>query len=89
MGDADVDRFASENAGTVWHASGTCKMGKEGDEEAVVDKTFRVRGVEGLRVVDMSVAPVVTNNHSQATAYLIAQKAAEKMVQEYGLDREG
>ncbi|KAI4670849.1 uncharacterized protein J4E88_009601 [Alternaria novae-zelandiae] len=89
MGDADVDRFASENAGTVWHACGTCKMGKEGDEEAVVDKNFRVRGVEGLRVVDMSVAPVVTNNHSQATAYLIAQKAAEKMVQEYGLDREG
>jgi choline dehydrogenase-like flavoprotein len=89
MEDGDVDRFASENASTVWHAAGTCKMGRQGDKQAVVDKEFRVRGVEGLRVVDMSVAPVVTNNHSQATAYVIAQKAAEKMVKEYELDREG
>jgi choline dehydrogenase-like flavoprotein len=87
MEDADVDRFARENASTVWHAGGTCKMGREGDKEAVVDKEFRVRGVEGLRVVDMSVAPVVTNNHTQATAYLVGQKAAEKLVAEYGLDK--
>jgi choline dehydrogenase-like flavoprotein len=87
MDDADVDWFVKENANTVWHACGTCKMGRDGDVEAVVDKEFRVRGVDGLRVVDMSVAPVVTNNHTQPTAYLIAQKAAEKMVEEYGLDR--
>ena len=87
MGDADLDGFARENASTVWHACGTCKMGRDDDAEAVVSKEFKVRGAEGLRVVDMSVAPLTTNNHTQATAYLIAQKAAEKMVVEYGLDR--
>ncbi|KAF7680844.1 choline dehydrogenase [Alternaria burnsii] len=87
MSDADLDDFAKENAGTVWHACGTCKMGRDDDAEAVVSKEFKVRGAEGLRVVDMSVAPLTTNNHTQATAYLIAQKAAEKMVVEYGLDR--
>lgn len=87
MGDADLDGFARENASTVWHACGTCKMGRDDDAEAVVSKEFKVKGAEGLRVVDMSVAPLTTNNHTQATAYLIAQKAAEKMVVEYGLDR--
>jgi choline dehydrogenase-like flavoprotein len=89
MEDAELDRFARENASTVWHACGTCKMGREEDAEAVVDREFKVRGAEGLRVVDMSVAPVTTNNHTQATAYLIAQKAAERLVAEYGLDRVG
>lgn len=86
MGDADVDAFAKDNASTVWHAGGTCRMGKDGDESAVVDKRFKVRGVEGLRVVDMSVAPVTTNNHTQATAYVIAQRASEMLVREYRLD---
>jgi len=86
MSDADVDGFARENASTVWHAGGTCRMGKDGDESAVVDKSFRVLGVEGLRVVDMSVAPVTTNNHTQATAYVIAQRASEMLVREYELD---
>jgi choline dehydrogenase-like flavoprotein len=62
-------------------------MGRDDDAEAVVSKEFKVKGAEGLRVVDMSVAPLTTNNHTQATAYLIAQKAVEKMVVEYGLDR--
>ncbi|EFQ85132.1 hypothetical protein CFE70_008056 [Pyrenophora teres f. teres 0-1] len=86
MDDAEVDAFARANASTVWHAGGTCRMGKDGDEGAVVDKGFRVRGVEGLRIVDMSVAPVTTNNHTQATAYVIAQRASEMVVREYRLD---
>ncbi|KAI1554551.1 BetA Choline dehydrogenase [Pyrenophora tritici-repentis] len=43
MDDADVDAFARENASTVWHAGGTCRMGKDGDEGAVVDKGFRAQ----------------------------------------------
>jgi choline dehydrogenase-like flavoprotein len=86
LGDEDVEDFMREQVTTVWHAGGTCRMGKQGDEGAVVDSACRVRGVEGLRVVDMSVAPVCTNNHTQATAYLIAQKASEMLVEEYGLD---
>jgi choline dehydrogenase-like flavoprotein len=85
--DGDVEEFMREHVNTVWHAGGTCRMGKQGDEGAVVDSDCRVFGVEGLRVVDMSVAPLSTNNHTQGTAYLIGQKAAEKLVAEYGLDK--
>ena len=85
LSDEDVDAFARDNATTVWHANGTVKMGKEGDEGMCVDSGLRVKGVEGLRVVDLSVAPLTTNNHTQATAYLIAQVAAGKLVREYGL----
>ncbi|KAF2855887.1 GMC oxidoreductase [Plenodomus tracheiphilus IPT5] len=87
LSDEDVDAFARDNAGTVWHANGTVKMGKREDENACVDSGFRVRGVEGLRVVDLSVAPLTPNNHTQATAYLIGQVAAEKLGEEYGLNR--
>jgi choline dehydrogenase-like flavoprotein len=89
VGDEDVGQFMKEQVSTVWHAGGTCRMGKQGDEGAVVDKNCKVFGVEGLRVVDMSVAPLSTNNHTQATAFLIGQKAAEKLVREYALDRKG
>lgn len=87
MSDEAIDAFSKDNASTVWHAGGTCKMGRNDDKEAVVDKTFRVKGVEGLRVVDMSVAPVTTNNHTQATAYLIGQIASERLIKEYGLNK--
>lgn len=86
LSDENIDALAKDNASTVWHAAGTCKMGRKDDKEAVVDKTFRVRGVKGLRVVDMSVAPVSTNNHTQATAYLIGQMASERLIKEYKLD---
>ena len=43
----------------MWHMCGTVKMGKPGEPDACVDKKFRVMGVQGLRVVDMSVAPFV------------------------------
>lgn len=59
-------------------------MGREGDAEAVVDREFRVRGVGKLRVCDMSVAPIVPNNHVQSTTYLIGETLAEKMIKEYG-----
>lgn len=84
--DADIDAFVADNAGTVWHANGTVKMGKKDDTNACVDSSFRVRGVQGLRVADLSVAPLTTNNHTQATAYLIGQKAAETLIGEYRLD---
>jgi len=85
LSDEDVDAFARAHAGTVWHANGTVKMGRTGDEGTCVDSGFRVRGVEGLRVVDLSVAPLTTNNHTQATAYLVGRMAAERLEGEYGL----
>ncbi|KAL6710344.1 hypothetical protein ACN47E_009290 [Coniothyrium glycines] len=86
LNDEDLDTFIAENASTVWHANGTVKMGRKDDPTACVDSEFRVLGIKGLRVADLSVAPLTTNNHTQATAYLIGQKAAEQLTREYGLD---
>lgn len=67
---------------------GTLKMGRiGGDTDAAVDSGFRVFGVEGLRVADMGVLPVLANNHTQATAYVTGATCADVLVKEYGLDQ--
>lgn len=63
----------------------TTRMGKKDDKDAVVDTDFRVRGLQNLRVVDLSVIPLLPNNHTQSTAYLVGETAAEKLIAEYGL----
>ena len=60
LSDEDIDAYMKGGATTVWHANGTVKMGKSGDEGACVDSRFRVFGVEGLRVADLSVCPLTT-----------------------------
>ncbi|EQL30526.1 hypothetical protein BDFG_07010 [Blastomyces dermatitidis ATCC 26199] len=82
--DEDIHEFIDENLLPVFHANGTVKVGKSDDPTACTGKDFRVYGVEKLRVVDLSVCPMTPNNHSQPTAYLVAQTAAEKVIAEYG-----
>lgn len=89
LSDDDVDAFVRDNAGTVWHANGSVMMGKDGEKGACVDKDYKVIGVKGLRVADLSVCPVTTNNHTQPTAYLVGYKAAQKLIEEYGLGAAG
>lgn len=69
--DEDIWEHCKKSIKPLFHFGGTCKMGKEGDEMAVVDKEFKVRGVKGLKVVDHAIAPLMTNNHTQSTCYLI------------------
>jgi len=67
--------YARKTAITYHHQVGTCKMG--GDEAAVVDPRLRVRGVEGLRVADASVMPIVTTGNTNAPSIMIGERAAE------------
>jgi len=67
--------YLRETLNITWHAVGTCRMGS--DEAAVVDPQLRVRGVEGLRVVDASVMPTPTSGNTNAASIMIGEKAAE------------
>ena len=71
----EIDDFIRDNAGTVFHLSGTCKMGM--DARAVVDPACRVHGVEGLRVVDASIMPEITSGNTNAPTIMIAEKVAD------------
>jgi choline dehydrogenase/4-pyridoxate dehydrogenase len=75
--DDALDAYISATAATAHHPLGTCKMGLEGDRMAVVDPELRVRGVEGLRVVDASVMPDLVGANINAPVIMIAEKAAD------------
>jgi choline dehydrogenase len=74
--DAEVLDWVARDAETALHPSCTCRMGV--DEQSVVDpSTMRVRGVDGLRVVDASVFPYVPNGNIYAPVMMVAEKAAD------------
>ncbi len=73
--DGALRQHIEKYAATLYHPVGTCKMGN--DPTAVVDSELRVRGVDGLRVVDASVMPVITGGNTNAPTIMIAEKAAD------------
>ncbi|MFK0206406.1 GMC family oxidoreductase [Agrobacterium sp. NPDC090283] len=73
--DADWDAFTRNNGQTIYHNVGTAKMGI--DEMAVVDPQLKVHGLAGLRIADASVMPTVVAGNTQATVFMIAEKAAD------------
>lgn len=73
--DEDIVRVLRERVDTVYHPVGSCRMGL--DELAVVDPQLRVRGVEGLRVVDASIMPTLIGGNTNAPTIMIGEKAAD------------
>ncbi|KAG9256225.1 uncharacterized protein F5Z01DRAFT_649499 [Emericellopsis atlantica] len=86
-GDSDEELLAywRQTISSSWHMTGTVKMGKKEDEDAAVDSDFRFKGIEGLRVADMSVVPVLASCHVQSVAYVTGITCAEKLIAQHGL----
>ncbi|MEY4864161.1 MAG: hypothetical protein RLZ51_2256 [Pseudomonadota bacterium] len=78
--DADLTRFARERGGTVFHPSGTCRMGA--DDRAVVDARLRVKGIEKLRVIDASIMPAMVSTNTNAATIMIGEKGAAMMLED-------
>lgn len=73
--DEDIDRYIRATGHTAYHPAGTCRMGT--DRMAVVDPQLRVHGIDGLRIADASVMPVVTTGNINAPTTMIGEKAAD------------
>jgi choline dehydrogenase len=86
--DDDLLEFAKNTGGTIFHPSGTCKMGDiERDSLAVVDSELKVHGVSALRVVDCSVMPVLVSGNTNVPVVMIAEKAADHILAAAGTPR--
>ncbi len=73
--DVALEKHLRNTASTVYHPAGTCRMGA--DEHAVLDPHLRVRGTDGLRVIDCSVMPVITSGNTNAPTIMIGEKGAD------------
>ncbi len=73
--------YYRENAGSIYHVCGTCRMGPA-PADSVVDARLRVHGISGLRVVDASVFPNITSGNTNAPAMMVAEKGATMILED-------
>jgi len=78
--DEELARLAGDIANTIFHPVGTTKMGRDDDPMAVVDSRLRVRGIEGLRVFDVSMMPLITSGNTNAPAMAVADRGVDIMM---------
>lgn len=80
--DDEIADFARQTGNTIYHPVGVCKMGPADDPSAVVDPRLRVRGIDGLRVIDASIMPAVTTANTNSTAIMIGEKGAAMLLED-------
>jgi len=75
----ELVQAAGQIGTTIFHPVGTCKMGRANDASAVVDPQLRVRGIDGLRVIDASVMPTITSGNTNAPTLMIAERGSRML----------
>ena len=75
--EAQLREAAGKIGTTIFHPVGTCAMGRDADAGAVVDARLRVHGLEGLRIADASVMPLITSGNTNSPTIMIAERAAD------------
>ena len=87
--DAELAKLAGDIATTIFHPVGTTKMGREDDPMAVVDARLKVHGVQGLRVVDAGIMPLITSGNTNSPTLMIAERAAQWIMEDAALQTDG
>ncbi|MCH8465670.1 MAG: choline dehydrogenase, partial [Roseinatronobacter sp.] len=80
--DAALLDWVRSSATTIYHPTGTCKMGPEGDQMAVVDARLCVRGISGLSVADCAIMPEIVSGNTNAPAIMIGEKASDMIAED-------
>ena len=78
--DDEIDRWVRANVESAYHPCGTCRMGSPTDSNTVVDPHGRVLGLDGLRIVDASIFPTVTNGNINAPTIMVAERIADHIL---------
>ena len=79
--DQSLTNYCKKMVKTNWHPVGTCKMGKDSDDMAVLNSKLQVKGIENLRVFDVSMMPNIVAANTNAPAMAIADKATDIMLE--------